>query len=646
MSGINFDITANSTKLAEGTSDAIKQLKALDKAGVEAAGAVDDVGKASDEAAALVKKGTRAIKEHTGETKRATKASDKLADETEKVAKTTKEASRSFENAKKTADGMGGVFGETAGRVENLSAGIGGLIDEVGLVGVAAGTAAVGFLAAAGFVAAVGAAAAKVVELTDAAAESISDLDRFQGALKINAETVDSVRASAAGLEVMRLSIEKVNVELIGGMGPAIREAAALVTALALVSVDGAKVAAQYADILIGLANFALRPMTTATLYAIEAQIALTEWLGGEVPQATKDYVTELKRATLPIESFGETVEDLSISLGDYYEQAQSSIAVAVGQSRANAALAASLEPVSDGLAAVTTSTQAATGAAAETVAAYAAIPETISESNESIRESMESYNAEMLKADLATTEAKKFNLQEWGEANKQQMQGIADAAMTMYGAIMGAADELLARRLENIDKEQAASKAAIDRDAEMFLKHGESMTQAERDQLFERVAANKKAMAEREKERRKAALAAFRVDKAAALVDIGIKTAQSVMAALVIPPPAGPILAAVNLAAGATSAGLVASKAPPAFRVGGMVPEDAPRLPGGLRDQRLIAAEPGELVLNQEQQMALGGSRQPDIYVMDAGALYAVATRKATREERAAVTRSTEVGV
>lgn len=67
-----------------------------------------------------------------------------------------------------------------------------------------------------------------------------------------------------------------------------------------------------------------------------------------------------------------------------------------------------------------------------------------------------------------------------------------------------------------------------------------------------------------------KAAKVAFAVNKAAAIGDIIVKTAQSIMSALVIPPPVGPILAGINAATGAAQ--LAAVIATP-FGGGGKAP-------------------------------------------------------------------------
>lgn len=72
----------------------------------------------------------------------------------------------------------------------------------------------------------------------------------------------------------------------------------------------------------------------------------------------------------------------------------------------------------------------------------------------------------------------------------------------------------------------------------------------------------------------RNAALALFAVNKGVAVADIAVKTAQATMAALTIPPPAGPILAGANIAAGAIAAA-AALAAQPQFHAGRVLQSD-----------------------------------------------------------------------
>ena len=650
MAGINFDITASTAEFTTEVDKSVAALKQLDKAGDDAAKALDDVGDESKSAAKETSKATKSIAGLADEAEKASKAGKQLAKGTDKTTVAAKEASKSFENAKRTADGMGGVFGETAGRVENLSMGIGGLIDEMGPLGIAGGTVALGFLAGAGFVAAVNAGVVKVIELADAAAESIEDLERFQGALKIDAATVASVQDSAAGLDTARIAAEKLNVEFVAGLSPAIQEGSALVVAFALAGRDAAQGAADYADTLIGLVNFALSPVTTATLLALEAQIKLTEWMGGEVPQATKDFVAELKASMLPIESFEFTIDKTTIALGGYYEQAQSSIAVAIGQKRAASALAAEQDAVATATTKAAKATEDAAAASTDYILATAPIPDTVSETYMALSESLALYTEETIAADNAVAEARNMNLDEWLGKNGETVSAALDLTAQLTDTVATMFEEMSARKIAAINNEIATTQAALDKDAERFKERGEQMTQDERDALFKRVEANKKALKKQKADQQAAEMKAFKMKKRAALVGVAIDTAQGVMGAIARfgppPSPLGIIGIAAAIAAGGVNAGIIASQKPPPFRIGGVVPDDAPMLPGGLRDQRLIAAEPGELVLNQEQQRAMGGGGGAQIFVLDGGVFRKMQAREATRQERAAVMASPEIGV
>ena len=86
-----------------------------------------------------------------------------------------------------------------------------------------------------------------------------------------------------------------------------------------------------------------------------------------------------------------------------------------------------------------------------------------------------------------------------------------------------------------------------------------------------------------------KAAKASFVAQKAAGIADAIIKTSQSVMAALTIPPPVGPVLAGINAATGATQ---IATIAATTFEGGGPTPT-APRTGAGAASAAAAASVP-----------------------------------------------------
>lgn len=105
------------------------------------------------------------------------------------------------------------------------------------------------------------------------------------------------------------------------------------------------------------------------------------------------------------------------------------------------------------------------------------------------------------------------------------------------------------------------------------------------------------------------AAFSAFEATKGTAIGEALINTALAITKAFAMfgppPSPVG-ILAAANAAAiGAIQIGVISAQKPPSFHIGGVVPEDAPRLPGGGPRDRLAIVEPGERIEPE------GGGRQ-----------------------------------
>ena len=94
---------------------------------------------------------------------------------------------------------------------------------------------------------------------------------------------------------------------------------------------------------------------------------------------------------------------------------------------------------------------------------------------------------------------------------------------------------------------------------------------------------------------------------KSFAVLDVGVKTSQAIMAALTIPPPAGPVLAAIAGATGGIQAALVASTPLPSFHTGGL--QRAPDGSGeGVVSSRILPNEV-QATLTPEALRALGGA-------------------------------------
>lgn len=171
----------------------------------------------------------------------------------------------------------------------------------------------------------------------------------------------------------------------------------------------------------------------------------------------------------------------------------------------------------------------------------------------------------------------------------------VIDALAAQHGESTKVQEAALAARLESqkayyleVDALRAADQqAAVAAGADLAGAVSDTT-----DAISDILAAGSKTQSDGAK---KAALVAFKVAKAAALVEILIRTNQAVMAALTVPPPAGPILAVANAVTGAGAAMVVASSSPPQFPIG---------MSG---DHQIIGKQPGEAILTRSATTELG---------------------------------------
>ncbi|MCP3958829.1 MAG: hypothetical protein GY719_13330 [bacterium] len=196
-----------------------------------------------------------------------------------------------------------------------------------------------------------------------------------------------------------------------------------------------------------------------------------------------------------------------------------------------------------------------------------------------------EELQEELKEIDDEARKAQKAKDEEEAERKKEQAKKLIEGALTfaetVSDAIADIADMELERRSENIEELQKKLEEG-----------GENLTAAEKAQLEKRI--------QKEKE---AALSAFRVKQAMALVDLAIATIVASMAAFQLGPLPGAIASAALIAAGAVSAAQIASQQPPQFFRGGMI--------GGVGltpDQSYLVAERGEGVLSRQGVAAAGG--------------------------------------
>ena len=116
-------------------------------------------------------------------------------------------------------------------------------------------------------------------------------------------------------------------------------------------------------------------------------------------------------------------------------------------------------------------------------------------------------------------------------------------------------------------------------------------------------------------KKQKEAALKGYRIQQAANIAGATASTIKGSIDAFTsvfetVPYPVNlvlaPATAAAVAAAGAVQIASLASSPPPSFRTGGIIPSNAPPLPGGYQDQRLVSAEPGERIYSKQESAAI----------------------------------------
>lgn len=191
---------------------------------------------------------------------------------------------------------------------------------------------------------------------------------------------------------------------------------------------------------------------------------------------------------------------------------------------------------------------------------------------------------------------------------SKEQQEEIQQGLSTISSTVSAIGDVINASyqvRLNDIDAVKNAEIAAINESGASGEEKTKRIQQAERKAALETYEIQKKQ---------------FETNKAIAIVQTIINTAQAVIAQLANPTPyVGIVLAALAAATGAAQIAVIASQkppAPPAFADGGKVlsgqmigESDGVPISRSNGDNRLATVKTGEVVLNTMQQNALGGA-------------------------------------
>jgi hypothetical protein len=169
---------------------------------------------------------------------------------------------------------------------------------------------------------------------------------------------------------------------------------------------------------------------------------------------------------------------------------------------------------------------------------------------------------------DDANTEHKISNIKKTEEAQKAANKKSIEGMQQLFSAVM----DLLAQQSEAKIAEFDAELERIDEWKERELERLEESVMSDETRAAETKRINEKAEADRKKieeEKKKEQLKAAKYQKASAIISAIINTALGVTSALTIPPPAGPILAAITAALGAVQIATIAAQPLPKYRHG-----------------------------------------------------------------------------
>ena len=584
MPTLKYDLVGDVSPLADALAKAEAALKDTTTESAKTDAAVKKLGTTSDKTAADVRDlGTASTKTAA--------AVDKVGDKSVAASKDVDKFGNATEAAKKGAAGMGGVVGDLAGRIENFAGAAKGAAVALGPVGVVLGAVVLGATA---FVAGAIAAASAIVSMQRAAEDAVEELKGLKGALAISKEDVRSVESAGSALDAVEIIAKKLNIAFSADLAPTVQRIAVLVAALGLATIDAANYFGGFGKILQDVINFAINPVNTIMGATVKGLIALAEYLGKEVPASAYEFIDSLVAQNQPLKMFDGMLIETEHSLSDYIKTIEDSLPeikrFKTGTAEATKEIAKQAEVAK-------VAEKAATGLASASLASISERLEAermLAEEKRRLDEEETIRRAAMLAQQSAAADA----------AIQQQTGQIGSLIANMTAAFAG----FQQARVESLDAEVARRQEAVDTMLAQLTEGEGTLSAAQEKEIRRRLNAETTAIAALEKRKKRAAIAAFVASKTAGLAQVAVDTARNLVS-FAAPPPlglgpvAGPIAA---VALGGLGAAAVLAAPPPAFRVGGEVPSNAPRF--GQSDQRMVLAEPGEKIVNPEQQRKQGG--------------------------------------
>lgn len=454
-------------------------------------------------------------------------------------------ADKTTKKADKNADAV-----ERAGFAARAAGGrFGEMVERIGNAGRAFGPlGAIALVTAVGLTAvatAAAAASAAVVGITVASEAALDRIDAFSSATREQRQAIEDANDAMRGVQSV---VDELTVAMGSEFAPVVERVATLTVAFGLAAVDAFNAVGEATDVLrssaILLVDFFVGRFGDAVALVLTQGIAMRDLLGLETPES-------VRKAVDAFDDLAETIVD---------------------------------DVVGGGFVAV----EFAMGGYIDQAGQWIDTVDEQTEAAKKLADELGKANAEIVKftaAQVAGNEEAAASFEALEDAKRKQ----DEAQLARLAELNDRGNETLVEQRDQLaDISDAAGLAA-----EGFGFVSDQLASV--DGAFKRT--------------KVAAVALFVASKAAALGQVVIDTAKATIA-LAVPPPiglgpfAGPAFA---LATGGIAAGKIASQKPPSFHLGGVVPEDAPRLPGGGPRDRAAIVEPGEEILTERQRRGGG---------------------------------------
>lgn len=521
-----------------------------------------------------------------------------------------------FGDIKRAGDKMtGGLVGD----VDDLAQGVGGLVTAIGPVGAIAGVAAVGMAAMGGAaLAAASAIAYGSVSLVRGADEAIDRLGALEG---VSAAAIDpalsaDVREATASLDGLSVVQDRLTAELGGRLAPAVDRVAQVVIKFGLIVADNADTIASATATTIAWTDALGITSVDRMSMALEGLNVLT---------GSYDAQAEQLRNTLDAQrQAAETVADVQAKVGERHREVEAAERKRAASIQAmtkaqDEAMKVQQEAIALQMKARDLSVSMTAGeldASGKIEAAYRQRIAVIGQ--------MQTDGLKRSEVSILLDQAEAERVTAAGALERAEAQTTTDAriAFSRYvyaqsaanraadTAEMQRAEELARAEAQRTADEQIRQREGV-RDAGLSI--ATSLTAGIDGLLQTQVEAAENAKGRESAAYKKAATIQWAASKATGLIDVGIKTAQSVMAGFALfgppPSPAGIGAAIAAGVAGAAQATIIAASPPPTFHGGSsMVGQGMSGGTGGRAPDEIPAnLQQGEAVITGRAARQLG---------------------------------------